>query len=350
MLEFMGNEFIPNCSPAILDEAVGERRIFYRLGESELFEYANKHTVINGSALVDVIPRMVVKDQGFIQIRPDQLDKNVRYELFESGRFKMTCKKTMLDMLEKGMVVMVYSEEYKLPTSIPYIAQSNGKNVNVIFVNVSDFLKMDQYGMFQVEVTRNYNALMAALLAACTAYRIITMASTLPADMADGMVLMYASMMERVINTMVHMDPLMREKIRYLSTEFALIQMYGTENGQRLFYRIRQTYFPKLTKVIMDTIDNTFKVDNFDKLSLFVDGLKEQYPSLKGLTTYMIYEKWIRTYGAATAMSIDYIGYHLYTICMVLMESPLINRMALEPVLEKNRGSDIFKRMQAIIG
>jgi hypothetical protein len=191
---------------------------------------------------------------------------------------------------------------------------------------------------------------MAVIFAACAAYRIITMSQSLPADLADGMVLVYANIMERVINSMVHMDPIMREKVRYLSTEFALVQMYGTEAGLKSFYRYKQSYFPKLTKMITDAIDNQFKEDNFDKLSLFVDGLVEQYPSLRGLTMYLIYEKWIRTFGSATAMSIDYIGYHLYTICMVLLESPLISRMALEPVLEKNKGADMYKRLQSIIG
>lgn len=355
MLEAMGNVFLPNCSPIQeteypMSESIGERSIFYRLGESEIFEYANKHTMINGSLLVDVIPRMVVKDHGFVHVGFNQLAKEVRYELFESSRFKMSCKKDMVRMLEAGNVVMVYSEEYKLPTSIPYIAQSNGRNINTIFVNISDFVKIDQYGQFQVEVTRNYNALMAVLFAACVAYRIITMNSALPADLADGMILMYASMMTRVINSMVHMDPVMSEKVRYLSAEFAMIQMYGTERGLKLFYRCKNTYFPKLSKMITDTMDNQFKIDNFDKLSLFVDGLKEQYPSLKGLNTYHIYEKWVRTYGAATAMSIDYLGYHLYTIAMVLLESPLITRMALEPVLEKSKGADMYKRLQAMLG
>ena len=71
---------------------------------------------------------------------------------------------------------------------------------------------------------------------------------------------------------------------------------------------------------------------------------------MHGLSVYTVYDRWIRRYGAATAMSIDYLGYHLYTICMVLMESPLITRMALEPIMEKNKGADMYKRMQAMIG
>lgn len=349
MLENMGNDFLPSVSQVTLDESVGERKIFYRLGESEIFEYANKNTTSNGVSLIDIIPRMVVKDNGFLHLTLGQFDKSVKYELFDSNRFKISCKKAMYDMIDRGNVVMVYSEQYRIPTSIPYIAQTRGKDV-IIYVNISDFVEIDQYGIVQVSQTRNYNALMAALFAACVAYKIVKSTSTLPADLADGMVLMYANMLERVINSLVHMDPITRDKVKYLATEFALIQMYGTETGTKLFYRYKNTYFPKLSKMITDSIDNQFKIDHFDKLSLFIDELKANYPSMKGLNLYVVYDKWIRSYGAATAMSVDYIGYHLYTICMVLMESPLITRMALEPVLEKSRGLDMYKRMQNLIG
>ena len=349
MLDAMGNIFLPNCSPVTLQESVGERKIFYRLGDSEIFKYANKNTTYNGASLIDIIPRMTIKDHGFLQVSLEQLEKTAKYELFESNRFKMSCKKNMMSMIDKGQVVMVYSEEYRIPTSIPYIVQTSGNNAT-IFVNVSDFVELNSFGQFEISQTRNYNAMMAAIFAACMAHRIITSTTTLPADLADGMVLMYANMLERVIHSIVHMDPIMREKIRYLATEFALIQMYGTETGTQLFHRYTQKYFPKLSKMIMDSIDNQFKIDHFDNLTLFIEELKAIYPSMKGLSLYLIYDKWIRTYGAATIMSIDYLGYHLYTIAMVLMESPLITRMALEPVLEKSKGADMFKRMQAMIG
>lgn len=352
MLKEMGELFLPYCTLApILDESVGERKILYRLGESEVFNFANKNSSSGSNAtLVDTIPKMVVTGQGFLRVGLDQLDKTVRYELFESARFpKLTCRKAMIQLLEYGSVVMVYSEDYRVPASIPYIASVVGSK-STIFVNVSDFLELNDLGVYTVTATRNYHALMAILMAACAAYRIMTISTQLPADLADGMVLMYANMMERAINSLVHMDPVMRDKIRYLATEFALIQMYGTEMGVDMFYRYKTKFFPKLSKMITDSIDNQFKVDNFDKLSFFIDGLKEIYPSMRGLTLYNVYDKWIRSYGAATAMSIDYLGYHLYTICMVLMESPLVSRMALEPVLERSKGADMYKRLQTLIG
>lgn len=352
MLDQMGNIFLPSCSDVVVDtvnESVAERRIFYRLGESEIFQYANKNTGVNGVKLIDIIPRMVVKDHGFVHVGLEQFDKNVKFELFDSGRFKLSCKSAMQKMIELGKVVMVYTEEYRIPTCIPYIVQTSGKDA-VVYVNISDFVDMNQYGQYTVSQMRNYNALMAVLFAACAAYKIVTATATLPADLADGMVLMYASMLEKTINSMVHMDPVTRDKIKYLSTEFALIQMYGTETGTKLFYRYKQTYFPKLSKMITDAIDNQFKLDHFDNMTLFIEELKANYPSMKGLSMYAIYDKWVRSYGAATAMSIDYLGYHLYTISMVLLESPLITRIALEPMLEKSKGVDMYKRLQALIG
>lgn len=348
--------FLPSVSypqddtVTLLGETVGERRVFYRLGDSEIFTYANKNTMINGQKLVDVIPRMVVADQGFLHIDYNQLDKTVQYELFEGPHYRLSCKKTIKEMVENGSIIMVYSEEYKLPTCVPYIVQGTGKNAR-IFVNVSDFVQLDQYGKYQVVQARNYNAIMAVIFAAAVSLRIVQTSSAVPADIGDGMVLIHSAMLERTINSLVHMDPIMKDKVRYLATEFALIQMYGTEEGQRMFFtRFKNTYFPKLSKMITETIDAQFHTDCFDRLSSFILELKRLYPSMKGLNDSLVFDKWIRLFGAATSMSVDYLGFHLYTICMVLFESPLISRMALEPVMEKNKGVDMYRRMQMFIG
>ena len=306
--------------------------------------------MLSGQRMVDVIPRMVLSDQGFMQVSLGQLDKTVIYELFEGPHYKLSCKKTLRAMIENGVINMVYSEQFKIPTAIPYIIQGSGTKAK-IFVNVSDFLSLDQYGKYQVIQGRNYNGLIAVLFAAAVSIRLIQSNGEMSASLTDGMVLVYAAMMERVINSLVHMDPITKDKVRYLASEFALIQMYGTEDGQRRFLtRYKNQYFPKMSLMITDSMDAQFQIDGFDKVSTFVEELKLLYTSMRGLTDYLIMDKWIRLYGAATAMSMDYVGYHIYTLCMVLFESPLISRMALEPVMEKNRGADMYRSMQTLIG
>ena len=345
------DHFLPSVSEPedeLVNENVASRTIFYRLGESEVFQYANKNTSLNGTKLIDVIPRMSLDGEGFSYVGFDDLDKSVQYELFDGPKYKIPCRRAMRLMIESGKVQMVYGTQYRVPTSIPFIVQTSNKGCR-IFVNITDFVDMNQYGKYEVSHGRNYNALMAILFSGCLAYKIVSEGTVLPADVADTVVLMYANMLERTINSILHLDPITRDKVRYLATKFALIQMYGTDKGEELFYRYQQKYFPKLSKIITDTMDSQFHLDHFDKLSLFVEELKRLYPAMRGLSDYLIYDKWIRSYGAATAMSIDYFGYHLYTVCMVLFESPLISRVALEPIMEKNRGTELSKRLPMMI-
>lgn len=333
-----------------INESVSQRQVFYRLGESELFTYANQNFKAGGLYLVDVIPRVVMTDKGFNHVGLEMMTKELQYELFESGRYKLNCKGAIRKLIDTGKVTLVYSDEFRLPVSIPYIVQLGATSAqNRVYVNITDFVEMDQYGKYNINQPRNYNALMAAIVAGCVSYYIVTMGSGIPAQFADGMILFYASMMERVINSLIHMDPITKEKVRYLAAEFALVQMYGTEDGLNRFQRYKTTYFPKLSKMITDSIDDQFKEDSFDTISRFLEELARQYPSMRGLKLFNVYEKWLRSYGSATAMSLDYLGYHIYTIAMVLMESPLITRTTLEPMLEKAKGAEMYKAMQTMI-
>lgn len=331
----------------VIKESVETRDIVYRLGDSYLFNMANKNIKVKGERLVDVIPKMTKDGYGFTHITYDMLDKTLVYELFESNRFRLPNKTLIRTFLQKQSIQMVYSETYRIPTSIPYIFMT-GKTPK-LFVNVSDFVEMDEYGKINVTQTRNYNALFAVLLAAAINYILLYKRyATLPVKFEQPLVLMYANMVEKCINYLVHMDEVTKEKVRYLAAKFALVQMYGTQTGLSRFLSYKQ-FFPKLSKMIQDTLDDTFPEDSFDDISLFITQLSTQYPIMRGLTVYNVYERWIRSYGPATAMSLDYMGYHIYTVCMVLMESPLINRLGIEPILEKNKGSDIYQAIQAML-
>ena len=46
-----------------LTESTATRRIFYRLGDSELFQYANNNTTIAGGKLVDAIPGFLAQSE-----------------------------------------------------------------------------------------------------------------------------------------------------------------------------------------------------------------------------------------------------------------------------------------------
>ena len=331
-----------------INETVAKRDLFYRLSESEMFQNANRMAKINGEAVVDVLPRMAVEGQGFSHVELSELDPTVIYELFESNRFRITCKRAMRNLLNSGKVVMVYGDTYRIPTCIPYIVASSGNRVTV-YVNITPFTGINKYGKIVVNQMRNYSGLMAVLFAACVAHEVAEKTRTLPTELLDALVLFYSGMLTKVINGVVHADSIQKETCRYLCAEFALVQMYGTEYGTTLFQRIKNKYFPKLGNLIINSIDDTFNIDGFDNMTSFVEELKSRYPIMKVLSTSIISERWMKSFGSATALSLDYLGYHLYTLCMLLFESPLVSRMALEPLIDQKKGTEAFKRMQTII-
>ena len=340
--------FVPVMEDAIT-ESVAPRNIFYRMTESEMFMTANRMAKINGQEVVDILPRVAVEGQGFAHVGMNDLDSTVVYELFESNRFKLSCKQQMKKLLAGGDVVLVYGDEYRIPTCIPFVIQSKGRNAATVFVNITPFTSINKNGKIVVTQIRNYSGLMAVVFAGCVAYETIRGGGSLPADLADALVLFYAGMMTKVINGLVHADSIQKETCKYLCAEFALVQMYGTEKGTTIFQRFKNKYFPKLGNLVVNSIDDTFHIDSFDNMTLFVEELKKNYPIMKGLSVPAISERWMRSFGSATALSLDYLGFHLYTLCMLLFESPLVSRMALEPLIDQKLGSNAFKRMQIMI-
>ena len=332
-----------------LTESVAPRNIFYRMTESEMFMTANRMAKINGQEVVDILPRVAVEGQGFAHVGINDLDSTVVYELFESNRFKLSCKQQMKKLLAGGDVVLAYGDEYRIPTCIPFVIQSKGRNAATVFVNITPFTSINKNGKIVVTQIRNYSGLMAVVFAGCVAYETIRGGGSLPADLADALVLFYAGMMTKVINGLVHADSIQKETCKYLCAEFALVQMYGTEKGTTIFQRFKNKYFPKLGNLVVNSIDDTFHIDSFDNMTLFVEELKKNYPIMKGLSVPAISERWMRSFGSATALSLDYLGFHLYTLCMLLFESPLVSRMALEPLIDQKLGSNAFKRMQIMI-
>lgn len=334
-----------------VNEAVNPRSVYYRLGESNVYQFSRNLETVDGAKLESNITRMVRDGQGFTFVGMDDLDRSVIYELFESNQYFNVgvsgCKRGMRNMIGTGKVQMVYSDHYVVDVSVPFVI-TTGANARV-FVNISHFVSVSDSGKYVVTQLRNRNGLMAALFAACVAYSIVSHYHRLNSDIGDPLVLMYSYMLTDVFDRMVHMDSVMRDKVRYLCAEFALTQLYGTSIGQETFHRIKKKYFPKLSPMLMNSIDSQFNVDCFDDLNSFIDAMVTNYPSMRKITFKDVWTVWYKRYGASSIMALDYLGYMIYILSELLYESPLINRLTLDPMLKAARGELALKTLQTMI-
>lgn len=333
----------------ILTESVDARSIYnVRLSASEIFQKAETGNKIAGENMSMVLAKAVTSKDGFVHLSLDSFEADTYHTLFESIKTKYDSRPKIIEMIKKGDLVLCYSERYKTPTAIPFIVKSSLPAT--VYVFVSDFLIMDQYGKVKITNPRNYAAMNSILVSAAFAQAVVdARLTTLPSSINDSFALMYGKMFEKAMMGLVTLDTAMKTKVRYIGLKFALIQMYGTELGSSISARLAATYFKDLGTNIIDHIDNTISIDAYDGIKELIEGLQENYPQFKTLSFNELVEKWIRSFGSCTVMCIDYTGFLAYLFVSLVLDSPLIVRVQLEQCVNISLVNSAFQAMENLI-
>lgn len=343
---FLSYDF-KNHTLDVIQEALDTRNFYSPLSTSKVFQKANEGAKINGERLSDILPKMVVADQGFTQIVPERLSKEMLYELFDSRSFKFTNKSKVKDAIFNKEIVLVYSEKYKVPASIPYIVRAT--NPPTIYVNVANYTKMSDHGVLDV-LPRQESSLMALLYSAYISLHYLKPNVNPGRSELKTFAMTYGNMFGNIVGYNAGIsDPIMLNKIKYLGTKFYLIQLMGTGEGDDYMYRIMKPYFEDRlsSKQVVEMLDEQFPLDCFDNIELLFLEILKNYPNIKNLSLAPFMEAWIKRYGISSVMAADYPGYMLYIIVSVLLGAPSVNIRSLDNVVDKDI-ANAYKNMQII--
>lgn len=327
-----------------INEAIDNKSLYGPLSASKVFQLADSGT--KNEKLSSMLPKMVSDEQGFTHVSYEFLSKELIYDLFESKSFKIKNKTFIKEAIIKKNLILVYSEKYKVPASIPYVIRKG--TPPTIYVNVSNFTKMTDTGYLEC-IPRQESGLMAVLFSAYCAMA-YTEDRVPTSNVLKTMALTYSGMFGTIIgyNSSIS-DPIMLTKLKYLGAKFFCIQAYGTENGADLFYRNLSSYFENKisSKQVIDSLDLQFPDDSFDNIELLFTKILQVYPNIKNLSLAAFLENWIKRFGPATTMSIDYVGYMLYVMVSIILGSPAINIRSLDPVVP-NTISEAYADLQVL--
>jgi len=332
-----------------LNESVDSRFMFGRLSESEIFDLANKATKVGGKKLSDVLPLILKDGAGFMHLGTQDFSSDLKYELFESSKFnrkKVQNRKKVLEAIEKGWIVpVITTEQYKIPTSIPFIIK-DGRPV-VLYVNITDYINLDKYNKAQIGSPRDLNNLMAILYTSYLAVRMLNNQKMYSSEEIGILARTYGTMFAATIKTAAsHLDMNTRLKMEYIGSKFFCIQLLGTEKGEEVFFRtISPQYERALDTMSITSIENKIKVDDYDSLSHLVGtAIPEGYPGIK-INFGSFFDAWVSKFGPVTAMCMDYVGYMLYVMCLYYFEAPMLNRHALSNIISDRNLNDFFKNL-----
>jgi hypothetical protein len=330
-----------------INESIDAKRYYGPLSTSRVFQLADAGTKVGGEKLSEVLPKMVVSEKGFVHVSPALFSKELMYDLFDSRNFKMKNKNNIKEAIIKGSIVLVYSEKYKIPASIPYIVRAT--NPAVVYVNVSNYTRMTDSGMLEC-LPRQENALMSLLYSAYVSTIFMGPDYKPAQSVLKTMGITYGNMFGQVIafNSAIS-DPIMTMKLKYIGTKFFLIQVFGTELGQDFMYRVFENYFVDRmsSKQVISLLDEQIDLDAYDDIeSLFREILK-LYPNLKNLSLSSFLETWVKRYGISTAMVIDYPSYMIYVIISIILGASSVNIRSLDAVVPKDI-ADAYNSIQGL--
>lgn len=332
-----------------VNESLEARNFGEKLTSSEIFQFANNHTTYgpDKEKLTDVLVKIFKEGDGFLHIAYEDLDPTVIHEIFESNKFKTENRADIIQELKGENIVMIYSDSYKLPTALPYVVRNSSPLT--IYVNVTDFVTLDNYGKIKVPLYRNYGGLYAALFAAHITRKIMSSHISLSKPLLQGMTDMYSGMFASVAGRITHADANLKLKIRYLATQFMLIQMYGTEKGGMIFRNsLANNFVNQMGKILTDNIDNNFQIDSFDSLNLFILEMQRLYPSLKKMTRANFLENWMAQHGPYSTFMIEYPSLMIYALSCLYFSSPLINRAMIENLVSPKVINDAVSALEKI--
>lgn len=319
-----------------INESIESKRYYGPLSTSKVFKLADAGAKIGGEKLSDVLPKMVVSDKGFTHIIPALISKELMYDMFDSRTFKMKNKNKVKEAIISGDIIMVYSEKYKIPASIPYIVRAT--DTATIYVNVSNYARMNEQGMLEA-IPRQESSLMALLYSAFIS-KVYMSPNYMPNHSEiKTLGITYGNMFGQVAAFICGIsDPIMTTKFKYIGTKFFLIQTFGTDTGQDLLYRHFIDYYSDKisSKQVLNMLDEQMDINAYDNIeSLFAEIMKV-YPSLKNLSLTSFLETWVKRYGVSTTMAIDYTSYMLYIIISIILGASSVNIRSLDAVVPKD--------------
>ena len=269
-----------------------------------------------------------------------------------SKNFKYPLKFRILDEVEKGKLIMIYSPpNVKLPLSIPFFLTKNESHEVVGVVCVDLFGTKNKQGTsISIETKKLYTLLEAAYFAKLCYYypKQISSRNTV---ITNGS-LIYSNMILRVFNKKyaLNIDKSKVNKLLFLASKFYMINLLGLgDNETTRNYALKSCVAPN--KYVLDEVNEIFKTEYFTDFSTFISGLKNPDLGfkLKDLQVRGFLESYIAMYESAALMGLESFPYFFYNVLAVTNGAYMNNQYILEDIVDIG-GAKIYTDLMHIEG
>lgn len=306
------------------------------LSETSVFKYAE---TMGSNKITSCIKAIINEKQGAIYPTEEQLEDvfyKIRHKSFNySGKF------TVMDLYRKGVIKLVYNDKVNLTVAVPFFKYKMPTGGFGVIVNISNYAKLDKDGMVKIDPLILYTLMLTG------AFSLIENSNTnLLAN--SGLVELYSELMINVINKLVNVDQVRKEIYKFIFSKFMLMQLGLSEERATASAK----NIVKLDESTIESVDLSCPISAFKDLETLINHMKSIFQDMNNVTLGILFDKWMRSYGEATAFAIENITmFEFLFVALITNCNGLVNIKSIER--SANRHSTklvtLFNKMETLI-
>jgi len=252
-------------------------------------------------------------------------------------RFNFGMKNAVIGDFKKELLIPVFNKlNIHLPTYIPVIGRYED-GTPIVYVNLTHYGFFNKEKKFEIDSKKLYALLQVGYILR-NLIQLPTRKISLNLNLAKSGSFIFSSMMTKLLDKMfaLSIDPPKHDMVRFLTSKFFIINMLekgeeGLETTNNVAFNNTQGY---ITKNIAQNIEFD-DIKNYENIDTFLQSLNN-INNIKNLNTRLFLHEWIKMFGEASLMSLEYFPFFLYTVFSSFVNANIANDYIIEPLCGKD--------------
>ena len=306
------------------------------LSESSVFKYAE---LMGSNKITTCIKNLVNEKQGAIFITEQNME-DVFYQMRHKS-FNYSGKFAVIDLFKKGVIRLVYNDKTKLTVAVPFFKYKMTTGGFGVIINITNYAKINSDGSVKIDPLVLYTLMLSGAFSLVESNNISLLSN-------NGLVEFYSELVIATLAKLINMDLTKRETFRFIFSKFIYMQLGNSEDRASAAAKT----FVKLDAATVESIDLSCPTAVYNDLETLINHLKTIFTDMNGVTLGILFDKWMRSYGEASAFAIENISmFTMIFIALITNSNSLVNIKAIEK--NANRHSSkliaLFNKIETIV-
>ena len=306
------------------------------LSESSVFKYAE---LMGSNKITTCIKNLVSEKQGAKFITEENME-DVFYQMRHKS-FNYAGKFTVIDLFKKGVIRLVYNDRVSLTVAVPFFKYKMTTGGFGVIVNITNYAKIDSNGNVKIDPLVLYTLMLSGAFSLVEDNNVSLLSN-------NGLIDFYSELMIAVLAKLINMDINKRETFRFIFTKFMYMQLGNSEDRASAAAKTSV----KLDASTIEAVDLSCPTAVYDNLETLINHLKTVFTDMNSATLGILFDKWMRSYGEASAFAIENISmFTMLFIALITNSNSLVNIKAIEK--NANRHSTklitLFNKIETVV-